>query len=199
MKLMTIALAAAIGTGVWARGVVPPTPVVTVCMENLADFTTFYLAQREASEIFFEVGVNIAWKSGRACDADGVIHIHFSDHTEPNVQPDALAAAHLNQKNYIEVFYDRVALVSPATLPHLLAHVLVHEITHILQGIARHSETGIMKAHWTSRDYRAMSIHHLQFAPEDVQLLQSATKNLAERLQIHTATPVLVESRIESR
>jgi hypothetical protein len=28
----------------------------------------------------------------------------------------------------------------------VLAHVLVHEITHILQGIDRHSESGVMKS-----------------------------------------------------
>src|ERR1022692_4428845 len=29
-----------------------------------------------------------------------------------------------------------------------------NEITHVLQGMTRHSETGIMKAHWDDRDLR---------------------------------------------
>src|ERR1022692_3640217 len=32
-----------------------------------------------------------------------------------------------------------------------------NEITHVLQGMTRHSETGIMKAHWDDRDLRKIS------------------------------------------
>jgi hypothetical protein len=80
-------------------------------------------------------------------------------------------------------------------LPHLLAHVLVHEITHILQGVARHSETGIMKAHWTPVDYRQMLVHPLPFAPEDVQLLQLSMEHRSERLQAQSVTPIAGKSR----
>jgi len=62
--------------------------------------------------------------------------------------------------------------------PALLAHVLVHEITHILEGVARHSETGIMKANWTLRDYYDMQTKTLQFASEDVELIH---RGLAQR------------------
>ena len=54
----------------------------------------------------------------------------------------------------------------------LLAHVLVHEITHILQGITRHSETGIMKAHWTPEDYEEMQLRPLSFTRKDIELIQ---------------------------
>jgi hypothetical protein len=50
--------------------------------------------------------------------------------------------------------------------------VLVHEITHILQGVDRHSESGIMKAQWTIDDYRAMASKPLSFTPLDVKLIQ---------------------------
>jgi len=100
------------------------------------------------------------------------------------------------------VFYDRITeTVGAVTLPHLLAHVLVHEITHILEGVARHSETGVMKAHWTSEDYRKMGGHHLPFAPEDVELIQLgmksrlAMKTQTGRLQAAAVPPGLRESR----
>jgi hypothetical protein len=54
----------------------------------------------------------------------------------------------------------------------VLAHVMVHEITHILQGVSRHSESGIMKARWTNNDYQEMMFQPLPFAPEDVKLVQ---------------------------
>lgn len=191
---MTMVLAAAIGTSAWANGA--SEPVVTVCMESSAGATVAYLAQTEASKIFSEVGVQVAWRSGRACNAGDVIHIHLSERTSPNLRPGALASAHLDQKNYIEVFYDRVRdAVEPATLPHLLAHVLVHEITHLLQGIARHSETGIMKANWNSQDYSQMCFHHLPYAPEDVELIRLGLQDRAERLQDRSVAPSAPQSR----
>jgi hypothetical protein len=43
------------------------------------------------------------------------------------------------------VFYDRLQeRGQPNRLPAILAHVMVHEITHILQGVQRHSKSGVM-------------------------------------------------------
>jgi hypothetical protein len=49
---------------------------------------------------------------------------------------------------------------------------MTHEITHILQGISRHSLTGVMKAHWDAHDFAQMAYQPLPFAPEDVDLIQ---------------------------
>jgi len=134
-KAMVMILGAAMGSGAWAKGVTPG-PAVAVCMESNAD-ATVDRAQLEASAIFSEVGVKIAWRSGRACSAADVIHIHLSDQTPASLKPGALAYARPYEGTYIEVFCDRVAKTAGAeTLPHLLAHVLVHEITHILEGRA---------------------------------------------------------------
>jgi hypothetical protein len=59
----------------------------------------------------------------------------------------------------------------PVLLPTLLAHVLVHEITHVLEGVSRHSETGLMKAHWTGKDYMATAHKPLEFDPVDVNII----------------------------
>ena len=53
----------------------------------------------------------------------------------------------------------------------MLAHVLAHEITHILQGIKRHSKTGVMKAKWSYEDIRKMTWKPLPFAEEDIRLI----------------------------
>ena len=62
---------------------------------------------------------------------------------------------------------------SAVDVPTLLAHVMTHEITHLLEGISRHSVTGVMKAHWDARDFADMVRAPLPFAPEDIDLIQS--------------------------
>ena len=56
----------------------------------------------------------------------------------------------------IVAFPNRVQEVNPNGGPSVMAHVLVHEITHVLEGVARHSGTGVMKARWDDRDYFEM-------------------------------------------
>jgi hypothetical protein len=48
----------------------------------------------------------------------------------------------------------------------LLRPLPVHEITHVLEGIDRHSATGIMKDRWDDNDYAEMRRKPLRFAPE---------------------------------
>ena len=84
--------------------------------------------------------------------------------------------------SYIEKSRNRA---DPAQFANtVLAHVLAHEITHVLEGVARHSDTGIMKAVWSPADYRQMKFHPLPFAPEDVDLIRDA---IANRIQAGTA------------
>lgn len=184
-KIAVATVLAAIGTGAWAKqDPKDSAPVVTVCIDSIVNSTLFYLAKAEASKMFLEVPVRIAWGSGRACQALDAIHIHVREETPETLKPGALAYALPIQGTYIELFLDRIQNTAPQSiLPHLLAHVLVHEITHILQGVARHSETGIMKAHWQPVDFREMAVHPLHFAPEDVQLIQMALRGRTARLQ----------------
>ena len=58
-----------------------------------------------------------------------------------------------------------------AGAPRLLSYVLAHEIAHILQGVDRHSETGIMKASWDEGDYFDMGRGRLKFTPSDIDLI----------------------------
>ena len=57
-----------------------------------------------------------------------------------------------------------------------VAHVLVHEITHVIEGVTRHSASGIMKARWDTRDYFDMRRKPLSFAQEDVNLIYDGLK-----------------------
>jgi hypothetical protein len=66
--------------------------------------------------------------------------------------------------------------------PSVLAHVLVHEITHVLEGIDRHSATGIMKDRWDDNDYFEMRRKPLRFAQKDVDLIYDGLKVRQARL-----------------
>ena len=54
----------------------------------------------------------------------------------------------------------------------VLGHVLAHEITHILQGIARHSASGLMKARFSENDFQQMLIRSISLGADDVRLIQ---------------------------
>lgn len=65
---------------------------------------------------------------------------------------------------HVVVFHDRVTK-KPGNVSILLGHVIAREVMHILQGVARHSESGVMKANWTGADYQQMIREPLQSAP----------------------------------
>jgi hypothetical protein len=77
-------------------------------------------------------------------------------------------------------------------VPCLLAHILAHEITHVLQGINRHSVSGVMKAHWSNGDCLDMAGKPLAFTEEDVYLIHRGLKRRADRLAAVDATAAKV-------
>jgi hypothetical protein len=128
------------------------------------------IAKVLASEMFAGIGVRIDWRSGQpaASSPHGAIAIELVTETPGTFLPGALAYAQPYEGIHIQVFYDRIKY-KPAPA-ELLAHVLVHEITHVLQGISRHSDSGIMKANWGGDDFQRMRYKPLSFAEEDVVL-----------------------------
>jgi len=173
MKIMAIA-AMTVAVGMSARA----ERTVTVYVRN--DLNTrgaLYQAQERATKMFAEADVRIDWRTGRPSGAqperEPTIVVSLAENTPANFLPRALASAKVYEGVHITVFWDRVERLSRFAPPtFVLAHVLVHEITHILQGIDRHSESGVMKSRWTPEDYRAMAIKPLRFTPLDVELIQ---------------------------
>jgi hypothetical protein len=58
-------------------------------------------------------------------------------------------------------------------MPEFLGNVLAHELTHELEGVARHSSEGLMKAFWSARDYADMVRGPLALAAVDLDLLRA--------------------------
>ena len=137
-----------------------------------------FQAKATAATMFARLGINIQWTSTPHPTPCGhPIEIHFETGDPGPARPDSLAYAmpYLDGGTSIHVFIQRVAAMAPASrVGPLLGHVLAHEITHVLQGTARHSPEGVMKAHWSSADFRAMQSRPLPFASLDVLLLQAA-------------------------
>ena len=116
------------------------------------------------------------------------IMLEIVAHAPDNVGDASLAMAmpYADSGVRVVIFYDRVTPLfrdhhAPAAT--ILGYVLVHEIAHVLQGVARHSEHGIMRAHWTDLDYQWMSIGMLRFTTEDVQLIRRQFRRQQLRLR----------------
>ena len=144
--------------------------------------------QAAASIIFAGIHVQLTWSSQMqrasnavtTCPGEPATHdlaVEIVPHAPASFSDVALAMAmpHADSGVGIMIFYDRVEpLLRGHHAPQatVLGYVLAHEIAHVLQGIARHSETGIMRARWTDNDLKLMGIRALTFTAEDIQLIR---------------------------
>jgi hypothetical protein len=129
--------------------------------------------------MFARIGVRIEWRDTGSCPIGvGAIQVRLSYNPSKFTSVGSALAFALPHQGTIVVFPDRVRESgrSHREGPSLMAHVLVHEITHVLEGITRHSATGIMKARWDDNDYFEMSCKPLGFAQEDVELIYAGLK-----------------------
>lgn len=179
MKILLIVAMAMIGgkaraetSGAWEH-------VVPVCMSEGVRTLDMSLARAIVSQMFEKIGVTIEWQfQERLCRSlGGAISINLSNDTPENQFAGALAYALPFEGApvtvyQITVFYDRVRRAAqPMVVPHLLAHVLAHEIGHIIEGTDRHSDSGVMKAHWDLSDEQQMYRKPLPFSDFDVLLI----------------------------
>jgi hypothetical protein len=72
---------------------------------------------------------------------------------------------------------------------------MAHEIAHMLQGVSRHSLTGVMKPHWDQDDYAQMAWKPLEFTKGDIILMQLGIKARAERLSALVAATSAAQPR----
>jgi len=186
MKITAAVAMAAMGTLAAFGGEVRPfrgadNTVEVYIASGGAGIESRMLAKKQASKMFAQIGVEVHWHrlTGSAAPLNAVV-IDIVEHAPASECAGALACARVYEGVHIRVFYDRLPQIGGKDfLPLLLAHVFVHEITHILQGVDRHSDSGIMKAHWEWNDYDQMHRGTLRFAPIDVYLIQEALRGRA--------------------
>jgi hypothetical protein len=162
---------------------------VDVCMEWGSNQLIVGQAQHTASQMFAGIGVTIQWhRIGKFCPAEAM-QISLINHAAENYFPGALAFALPYDGAHIQIFCDRfMGSAKPKSFPSRLAHVMVHEITHILQGVVRHSESGVMKASWTEADYDEMSWKPLPFTQTDILLIHRGLESRAARAAARAQT-----------
>lgn len=153
---------------------------VTVYLTNINVTSVAGLAKAKkvAADILLSAGVDVQWKLGglpRAATGE-TLQIEFLEDAPPRFATNAMAYAtpYLSTGTCIHVFYRRVEhMRSTQIIPSLLGHVMAHEIAHVLQGIARHSGSGVMKANWDTADYDIMAVRSLPFTAEDIELIRN--------------------------
>src|SRR5262249_33201270 len=126
---------------------------VTVCIQKGANIQSLP-AEGVASAIFAGIGVKLDWRHGGVCPADAIV-IALTVNTPPSLLPGTMAHAFPYEGSHIRFFYDRISdpkYFQKSFAHKVLGHVMAHEIAHWIQGIARHSPTGVLKAHWTGAD-----------------------------------------------
>jgi hypothetical protein len=163
----------------------PADSKITVYVENDANVPSPVVssARTIAGDMFASIGVQINWRAGTRSDFElrheKAIAIRLTLETPGGFGVTTGAFTVPTEGVHITVLYNRLAWsrAKPGLTAPLLAHVFVHEITHILEGVARHSETGVMKANWSSSDYYKMQTKTLAFAPEDVELIHRGLAN----------------------
>jgi hypothetical protein len=145
-------------------------------------------AEDTASKMLLEVGVKATWhhrlprRGESRPETTMVVQIKYDP--DSIRQGGAIASAQVFEGSSITLLYHRIKWAEgmPIVGPRVLAHVLVHEIAHNLQGVPRHSDTGVMKSSWTQSDYAEMSRRPLRFEPFDIDLIQLGLKQRRERL-----------------
>ena len=131
------------------------------------------LAQGLATRIFADNGIPLDWRPCEAADesSQAPIVVQLVSGKKEGRLSGVLGYA-VPYRRHIIIFYDRIETMQDAW--NVLGHVMVHEITHIIQGVSRHSDTGLMKPHWSTHDLSEMRYKPLSFAQEDLILLYSA-------------------------
>ena len=131
------------------------------------------LAQGLATRIFAEIGIPLVWSSCEPPDESSQtpIVIQLVSGKKEGLVSGVLGSA-MPDSRHIIIFFDRIETMQDAST--VLGHVMVHEITHIIQGFPRHSDTGLMKPHWSRHDLTEMRYKPLPFTQEDLALLYSA-------------------------
>jgi hypothetical protein len=138
-----------------------------------------------ASGIFEKIGVHVNWRTGELSATRGgagnetlrkAFGIRTLEHAPESATPGALASARIvgPAGTEITVYKDRVLrfLDNHSNLAGVGAgYVLAHELAHVMQGVGRHSESGILKAQWSNDDFEEMIFHKLVFTNFDVELI----------------------------
>ena len=180
-----VAAVVAAGLSVHAQECRPGVRMLTVYSVNEGGAVskgTMSRARNTATKLLAGAGVTVEWVDGeRPNDPEQSfcgerLTVAFDAKAPARFQGQAMAYANVSAGSgtAIHMFMNRIANFEDRShMPEFLGGLLAHEITHMLQGVARHSRTGVMKAPWTERDLSDLVSGRLPFASEDVKMIQA--------------------------
>jgi hypothetical protein len=154
-------------------------PRLTAWLENaaLADRTALGIAQGTATRIFATAGVKLVWRIGSPAANPGCgfhVALVLDEAAPAKFAREAMGYATVGEIGAtVHIFYKRVFLAyNRALAPVVLGHVFAHEMVHAIENMSRHSQTGVLKARWTSDDLDEMSLRPLPLAAIDAELVR---------------------------
>jgi hypothetical protein len=156
----------------------PAAGSLTVCVV-MSGTALIEPATAVAGRAFRKSGLTITWHCPPTLPPDAPrtwLPVALRDETPEDLMPGALAVSYpyAGCSKGITVFADRVRGLAGGRGREsaLLGYVLAHEIAHVAQGLARHSETGVMKARWNKDDMAAIFERRLGFEQHDAELVR---------------------------
>lgn len=148
-------------------------------------------AERTASMVFREAGLDVTlvdcasgaaeMKNNASCRTTQFpthLHLTIVEQSE-NLSDETLGVAYLGEDGggcYSDVFFGPAVELHEhlrVQLGMLLGHVLAHEIAHLLLGTNSHSDTGIMRAHWSEQDLANASRYALLFTKAQAKTMRA--------------------------
>jgi hypothetical protein len=145
-----------------------------------------------AAQILRPAGIHLRWSASefppdlRRC-ASLVVVVDLGERVPSGRQVDVwgFASPYASSGSTIHVFWDRIERQCPKELwGHALGHVIAHEITHVLQGLARHSDEGVMKPHWDRSDLYGMTRRPLALTADDIDLIHYGLATFREKATV---------------
>jgi hypothetical protein len=147
---------------------------------------TLLQAEQETSRIFRHSGVDIIWRSCRVPGSSVPIECPDPSPMTPalrlvprfqlvrdRVHAEAMGYSTGDFATVSVEFAQRLEESGVAQLPQILGHIMAHEVGHVLLPGGRHSVNGIMRARWSSNEWRLLRQGGLNFAPEQSRFLRA--------------------------
>lgn len=169
-----------------AAAIVQGHAVVSACTHDRAALRPFVQSQAEdvAGRLFASIGIEVRWVPAPRCAKDpptgSVVYVYYEASAPSDAPADVSAFARFGGSRVPAVYllYDRVLSRESGfwyrpLVPTVMGYLLAHELTHAIQGVVRHSTSGLMKPYWTARDQAAMVDGKMTFTSADVVLLRA--------------------------
>ena len=172
---------------------------LTVSVYNMAKVHGLPLdrAEKQASRVFREAGIELEWKqcpcnlASEPTDVMLRIIPRLFASNSAGFRSEHLGFAPSGQQGGVlaTIFYNRIEdLTRGGDASCVLGHAVAHELGHLLLGQDAHSPAGLMRAHWTREDLKLAARGCLQFTSEQAERLRGDVAARSRRREVVRAS-----------